>query len=64
MNHPDNAGKPTFVPDNTRELSIGEKIENGDLKWHQPAHEWAEIQTLGYRDVKASREGLFRRFTS
>jgi hypothetical protein len=35
MNHPDDDGQPTFAPENTRELDVGEKIENGDLKWHQ-----------------------------
>lgn len=62
MKHPDDDGQPTFAPENTRELSVGEKIENGDLKWHQSANEWTEIQTLGYRTVKASQQGLYRRF--
>ena len=62
MNHPDDQGEPTFLPENTRELDVGEKIENGDLKWHQSANEWAEIQTLGYKTVKASQKGLFRRY--
>lgn len=62
MKHPDDDGQPTFVPENTRELSVGEKIKNGDLKWHQSANEWAEIQTLGYRTVTASQKGLYRRF--
>jgi hypothetical protein len=61
MNHPDDEGQPTSVPENTRELDVGEKIENGDLKWHQSANEWVEIQTLGYRIVKASQKGLYRR---
>jgi hypothetical protein len=63
MNHPDDDGQPTFAPENTRELDVGEKIENGDLKWHQSANEWAEIQTLGYRTVNAPQKGLFRRCT-
>ena len=63
MNHPDYEGQPTSVPENTRELDVGEKIENGDLKWHQSASEWVEIQTLGYRIVKASQKGLFRRYS-
>ena len=63
MNHPDDEGQPTSVPENTRELAVGEKIENGDLKWHQSANEWVEIQTLGYRIVKASQKGLFRRYS-
>lgn len=54
-------GQPTFVPANTFELIIGEKIENGDLKWHTAAQEWTEIQTLGYRIVKAQEKGLYRR---
>ena len=62
MKHPDDEGQPTFLPENTRELNVGENIENGDLKWHQSAHKWAEIQTLGYRTVKASQKGLFRRY--
>jgi hypothetical protein len=57
-------GRPTFIPENTRELSVGEKIENGDLKWHQSANEWTEIQTLGYRTVKAPQRGLYRRRTT
>ena len=60
MNNPD-GGQPTFVPENTHEISVGEKIENGDLKWHESAKEWAEIQTLGYRIVTAPQKGLFRR---
>lgn len=56
--------RPTFIPENTRELSVGEKIENGDLKWHQSANEWVEIQTLGYRKVKAPQKGLYRRHTT
>ena len=63
MNHPDDQGEPTFVPENTRELTVGERIENGDLKWHQSANEWAEIQTIGYKIVKASQKGLFRRYS-
>ena len=63
MKHPDDEGQPTFLPENTRELSVGEKIENGDLKWHQSAQRWAEIQTLGYRIVKASQKGLYRRYS-
>ncbi len=62
MKHPDDQGEPTFLPENTRELAVGEKIENGDLKWHQSANEWAEIQTLGYKTVKASQKGLYRRY--
>src|SRR5436190_14448972 len=27
MNHPDDEGQPTFAPENTRELDVGEKIE-------------------------------------
>lgn len=61
MTHPDDAGRPTFVPENTYELQVGTKIENGDLKWHPSAHEWTEIQTLGYRTVTASQRGLYRR---
>jgi hypothetical protein len=60
----DDDGQPTFVPENTRELDVGEEIENGDLKWHQSANEWAQLQTLGYRTVKASQKGLFRRRTT
>ena len=63
MIHPDDDGQPTSVPEKTRELDVGEKIENGDLKWHQSANEWVEIQTLGYRIVKASQKGLFRRYS-
>lgn len=62
MNHPDDEGQPTFAPEDTRELNVGEKIENGDMKWHQSANEWVEIQTLGYRTVKASQKGLYRRY--
>jgi hypothetical protein len=54
-------GQPNFVPDNTIELYVGQKIENGDLKWHSAAKEWTEIQTIGYKIVKASQQGLFRR---
>jgi hypothetical protein len=64
MKHPDEDGHPTFVPENTRELILEEKIENGDLKWHQSAKEWTEIQTVGYRTVKASQKGLYRRRTT
>jgi hypothetical protein len=64
MNHPDDEGQPTFVPEDTRELSVGEEIENGDLKWHQAACRWAEIQKLGYRIVKASQKGLYRRYAT
>ena len=53
--------EPTFIPANTSELSVGEKIENGDLKWHPAANEWTEIQTIGYRIVTAPQKGLFRR---
>ncbi len=59
--NPDDIGQPTFIPKNTRELSVGEKIENGDLKWHNAARGWTEIQTLGYRVVRASQQGLYRR---
>ena len=62
MNHPDDEGQPSFVPEDTRELTVGEKIENGDMKWHQSANEWVEIQILGYRTVKASQKGLYRRY--
>lgn len=62
MNRPTDT--PTFIPENTHELFVGEKIENGDLKWHDSANEWTEIQTLGYRMVQASQKGLFRRRTS
>lgn len=64
MNHPDDDGHPTFVPENTRELNVEEKIENGDLKWHQSANEWTEIQKVGYRTVRVSQKGLFRRRTT
>ena len=57
----DPSPEPTFIPANTSELSIGEKIVNGDLKWHPAANEWTEIQTIGYRTVQASQKGLFRR---
>lgn len=53
--------EPTFIPANTLEISVGEKIENGDLKWHAAANEWTEIQTIGYRIVTAPQKGLFRR---
>ena len=57
-------GQPNSIPENTFELFVGQKIENGDLKWHDAAHEWTEIQTIGYRIVKACQEGLFRRHNS
>jgi len=60
MNDPDD-GQPSFAPENTRVLDIGEKIENGDLKWHDSAREWTEIQTLGYRTVTTPQKGLYRR---
>jgi hypothetical protein len=46
MNHPDDDGQPTFVPEGTRDLDVGEKIE-----------------ILGYRTVKASQKGLYRRYS-
>jgi len=57
-------GQPTSIPEDTFELYVGQKIENGDLKWHDAANEWTQIQTIGYRIVKACQKGLFRRHNS